>query len=309
MSNQDPRRLGGGVPAAAAVLAALCVSTASAQGKIQVTLQDAPLTIMKNNSTTRKIVGIPNGTPGSLDLKIKWHVMSFVPNVFNKLTIELLRGSTVLQTKSCYSVHSGKDPKCYVFDAVTQAEADAAGDWKLRITNNSNEDVNGFNIQKENTDINPTVSSVGSTFESSCAVRYLGLQGAPFAVAPHSTTTRDLFMILDRAGDIRIRAKWHTDVVAPNSFRRLKFVLLRGGSVVHATYGYSIHSNESNKLDLKYHVSAGQSGNWQLRVTNEEPFSHKSFDIEKGSEINPILSKTDLNPFVPEFKSTYKPSC
>lgn len=66
--------------------AILCIffSSASAQ-KISLTLQNAPLTILKNSSTTRKINSIPSGIPGTIELRIKWHVMTFIPNTFNKL--------------------------------------------------------------------------------------------------------------------------------------------------------------------------------------------------------------------------------
>ncbi|MCA1626321.1 MAG: hypothetical protein LC778_21540, partial [Acidobacteria bacterium] len=278
--------------------------------KINLTLQDAPLTILKGGTATKKINGIPNNTPGFIGLDIKWHAMTFVPNVFNKLKIELLHGTRVLLTKECYSKHSDKEPKCYLPKSVDQTEADAAGNWKLRVTNNSNEDVNGFNIVKEITDLNPFVTNIVSTFEPDCSIRYLTLQGGgKVEIAPHSTVERDLFGVLSRAGEVHIRAKWHTDTLGPNVFRALRVEVLRNGTVVKTDYGYSIHSDESDKLDIKFNVSANQSGNWKLKITNDGSFKLIGFDIEKGSEINPILSKTDLNPFVPQFRSTFKPSC
>ncbi len=271
-------------------------------GKTKLTLQDAPLTILKDTTTTKKINGIANNTPGRIDIRIKWHVMTFIPNVFNKLKIELMHGSRVLLTDQCYSKHSDKEPKCYLFKTVDQTEANASGDWKLRVTNNTVHDVNGFNIEKEVTDLNPTVMFVDSTFEPDCTARGLTLQGGGSThIAGYSSVERELYGIENRGGEVHIRAKWHTDVITPNVFNRLKVEVLRSGSLIQADYGYSIHSNEKDKLSIKFTVSANQTGVWKLRITNgESSLNIKEFNIEKGF---------DSSPFVPQFKSTFKPAC
>jgi hypothetical protein len=279
---------------------------ALAQG-INLTLQDGPLTILKGNSVTKRINGIPQNTPGLIHLRIKWHAMTFIPNTFNKLKIELLHGSRVLDTNECYSVHADKNPllECYVSEPVTQAEADASGDWKLRVTNNSDHDVNGFNILKEATDLNPAVTSIVSTFESDCSTRYLSMPSGEVDLAPYSTAERRFFGITNQAGELRVKAKWHVAVVLPNVFNRLKIeVLDPNDNVVKTSYCYSIHSDQRNKCDIRHNVGAGQLGNvnkgWRLRISNEEASKVNNFGIEKGN---------DLNPFVPSFRSTYKPSC
>ncbi|MEZ5427339.1 MAG: hypothetical protein R2747_13800 [Pyrinomonadaceae bacterium] len=283
-----------------AVLLSVLAGTALAE-KINLTLKDAPLTIPKDTTVTKNINGIPFGTPGNIDLRIKWHVMTFIPNVFNKLKIELIHGSSVLVTKTCYSVHSNKEPKCFLFKAVNQLESDIAGTWKLRITNNTSDDVNGFNILKEITDINPTVSAIQSTFEPDCSPRNLTLQGGgKVKIAGYSSVERELYGIQSRGGHVTVRGKWHTDVITPNVFVRLKVELLRNGSVVKTDYGYSIHSDQKDKLNLKYDAPAGPSNDtWKLKISNSESsFLLKDFNIEKGF---------DLNPLVPSFTSTFKP--
>lgn len=101
---------------------------------------------------------------------------------------------------------------------------------------------------------------------------------------------------------MRIRAKWHTEALTPQ-FHPLKVEVLHNGSVVKTDEGYSIHSDQKGKLDkidIRINVGANQAGGWKLRITNNGIMDIKDFDIEKGS---------DLNPFVPSFKSTYTPTC
>jgi hypothetical protein len=287
-----------------AAFAVLCVfSGVASAGNINLTLQDAPLTILKDRTVTKKINGIPNYTPGLIALFVKWHAMTFIPNTFNKLKIELLHGSNVLLTKECYSVHSDKDPKCYVSKTVAQAEADASGDWKLRVTNNSDHDVNGFNILKELTDLNPTVTSNVSYFDPDCDTSYLSMQsGGTLDIGKYSTVERQIFGFTSQAGVLRIKAKWHTATITPNVFWNLKIELLdSNANVLKTSYCYSIHSDQRNKCDIIYNLSAGQPGRQlKLRITNDSPPQLNDFDIEKGN---------DPNPFVPSFRSTFTPSC
>lgn len=280
---------------AIAILSA-AATTALAQ-KIKLTLQDAPLTILKDNTATKKINGIPNHTPGSIKLDIKWHAMTFIPNTFNKLKIELLHGSNVLHTDNCYSVHAVSPPRCGLLKIVNQAEADASGDWKLRVTNNSDYDVNGFNILKELTDLNPMVRNVESFFEPDCSIRTLSLAETDIAGA---TVTRTLAGIPNLPGELHLRAKWHVDALVP-FFNPLSITLLRDGQVVTARNAYSIHSDQKDKFEIKINVTPNSNGlsSWELRITNQY-LKVKDFGIEKGS---------DSNPFVPQFKSTFKPSC
>lgn len=273
-------------------------AAASAQ-KISLTLQDAPLTILKSSSTTRKINSIPIGTPGMIELSIKWHVMTFVPNTFNKLKIELLHGTSVLAASECYSIHAVPTPRCLIFKRIDQNEANAPGDWKLRITNNTGHDVNGFNIRKESTDLNPLVPSIVTTFEPDCSVR--SLQVYEFEVATDGTVRRAILGIPNMAGAVHIRAKWHTDVLTPNIFNPLTVSVLRDGTLVTADYGHSIHSDNRDKIDIRFTVAPllNGSSSWAVEVQNRR-LKIKQFGIEKGS---------DPNPFVPQFKSTFTPTC
>jgi len=283
-----------------AVSAILCIffATGSAQ-KISLTLQDAPLTILKSSSTTRKINGIPTGTPGLIELRIKWHVMTFIPNTFNILKVELMHGTRVLATNECYSIHAVPNPRCIVFTRVDQNEASAAGDWKLRITNNTGHDVNGFNIRKESTDLNPLVPSIVTTFEPDCSVRNLSV--SEFEVATNGTVRGVILGIPNRAGAVQIRAKWHTDVLTPNIFNPLSVSILRDGTLVTADYGHSIHSDNRDKIDIRFTVAPllNGSSSWAVEVNNRY-LKIKQFGIEKGS---------DSNPFVPQFRSTFTPAC
>jgi hypothetical protein len=288
-----------------AVFAMLCVSIQGASAQdIKLTLQDAPLTILKDSTVTKRINGIPSNSPGNLVFEIKWHVMSLIPNTFNMLKIELLHGSAVLQTTVCYSGHTDKTPRCgYWSFHVTETEADKSGDWKLRVSNNSQHDVNGFNIRKEATDLNPFVSSgIESYFVPDCSTKYLYLTGGGVAVSSHSTVEKVLSGVLTRPGEMRIRAKWHTQALTPQ-FHTLKVEVLQNGSVVKTDEGYSIHADQRGmqaKIDIRINVGANQAAGWKLRITNNGIMNITDFDIEKGS---------DLNPFVPTFRSTYKPTC
>jgi len=280
----------------------ICLGTVQAQ-EIKLTLDDAPLTILKDSTVTKKIIGIPNNSPGHMVLEIKWHVMSLIPT-FNMLKIELLHGSAVMQTTVCYSAHTDKSPRCgYWSFSITETEADKSGDWKLRVSNNSQHDVNGFNIRKEATDLNPFVSSnIESYFVPDCSTKYLRLSGGDVAVSSHATVEKTLSGVLTRPGEMRIRAKWHTEALTPQ-FHPLKVEVLHNGSVVKTDEGYSIHADQrgqSDKIDIRINVGANQATGWKLRITNNGIMDIKDFDIEKSS---------DLNPFVPSFRSTFKPSC
>lgn len=280
--------------------ALLCILFASASAqKISLTLQDAPLTILKSSSTTRRINSIPSGTPGKIELTLKWHVMTFVPNTFNQLKVELMHGTSVLAAKECYSIHAVPTPRCLIFKQVDQNEANAPGDWKLRITNNTSYDVNGFNMRKESTDLNPLVPSIVSTFEPDCSVRNLSLY--EFEVATGETVRRVISGIPNMAGSVHIRAKWHTDVITPNIFNPLTVSVLRDGTLVKSDYGHSIHSDNKDKIDIRFTVAPllNGSSSWAVEVNNRL-LKIKQFGIEKGS---------DSNLFVPQFRSTFTPAC
>ena len=75
--------------------------------------------------------------------------------------------ATLKSSNACYSIHSNKSTKCDFSIPVSQSEADKSGDWTLVVTNNSNDEVIGFDIAK-NGDINPLVPSFKSTYKAKC---------------------------------------------------------------------------------------------------------------------------------------------
>lgn len=279
----------------------LCIfaGAASAQ-EIILNLEDAPLTVSKNSSKTKRLVGIPNNAPGYLSLEVKWHAKSLIPNTFNKLTVVLLHGSKILKSSECYSDHSDKNPKCYLSESISQTEANLEGDWKLRVTNDSNDDVDGFNILKESSDLNPFVRSIKSTFRPECSTRYLQMF-PEVSIGPHSTVEKAFFGLTNIAGELQIKAKWHRDALTPNLFNKLTVDVLREGNVVATDEGYSIHSDQkgkTDKIDLKIRVGNNQAVGWSLRIRNDEYVYIKGFAIQKGN---------DPNPFVPAFRSVFIP--
>lgn len=272
---------------------------------INLDMEGTTATIPKGNTVNRKLYGIPSGIPGSLKMKMKWHAVNIIPNTFNMLKVELLHGSSVLKTTTCYSIHSNKTPKCNFTFNVSQTEADKSGNWSLRVTNNSNDEVIGFNIEK-GSDINPLVPSFKSVYTPNCPDTInLDMEGTTLTLGKGNTQTRKLYKIGKSAGVLRLKAKWHAVNIIPNTFNALKIELLKpNGQVARTGTYYSIHSNKTPKFDYSYNISAADAalpGDWSLRITNNSGFEVIGFNIEKeGSEINPL---------VPQFDSTYKANC
>jgi hypothetical protein len=152
----------------------------------------------------------------------------------------------------------------------------------------------------EKGDGNVTIQNDTAKITHYRALEDLGISGAPFNIAPHSTVEGELFGTTNSPGELHIRAKWHIAVLTPKVFDRLKVEILYDGNVLATDYGYSIHSNEANKLDIKLNSNGGDVFKWKLRITNDTGPQVNGFNIEKGD---------DANPFVPSFRSTFKPSC
>ena len=293
------------------IIGILTVSV-SARSGFPLSLQDAPLSIPKSSSITRKLVGIPFGIEGTIWFEIKWHVNTFLPT-YNSLKIELLHGSTVLKTDQCYSVHSDKTPKCSYSFVFNQAESLKSLDWKLRVTNNSLHDVNGFNVKKEITDLNPLVRDYSITvFTPICRGRDddLRLSGyAAFDIAANSAVEQVMQILYGQPGVLNIKAKWHTEgfmnvreAITP-TYLDLKLSLFdEAGALVKETTCFSYHSPKTPKCSFSANVPPGGSDRrqWKLRIENRHSTKITGFDIRKGS---------DLNPLVPGFVSTFKPNC
>jgi hypothetical protein len=268
----------------------------------KVTLANAPLTILKGSNTSPSLNGILTGMAGSLHIKIKFHSKSFVPNTFDKLKIELLQGSTVRKSLDCYSIHSDKTPKCDFTFTISDSMATAGGQWKLRVTNNSANDVDGFNIEKESTDLNPFVPSFTSYFTPDCSSKSVFYGFGPTSMDARSIIEGNVWWYATIPGRLTLKMKWHTDTLVPNVFVPLTAELLVNGRLVKTVTGYSIHAPQKDKLTIVYDAGTINGSNPDipitLRLTNNSGERLKGFAIANGSDI-----------LVPQFSSTYLPTC
>jgi hypothetical protein len=272
---------------------------------ITLDMEGTTATIPKGNTVTRKIYGIPK-FGGTLKLRYKWHAVSIIPNTFNPLKVVVKHGSTVLNTKTaCYSTHSNKSPKCDVTLNISQDEADDSGNWTIVVTNNSNDEVIGFDLRK-GSDINPLVPNFKSVYTPNCPDTVnLDMEGTTLTLGKGNTQERKIYGIGHSDGVLRLKAKWHAVNIIPNTFNALKIELLRpDGTVAKSGTYYSIHSNKSPKFDITYNVTeadAALSGYWKLKITNNSNDEVIGFNIEKESG--------EINPLVPNFFSSYKANC
>lgn len=291
------------------VLAALAIATifsgAALADAVNLNMEGTTATVPKGNTVTRKIFGIPDGFPGTMRLKLKWHAVSIIPNTFNALRVEVKHGSATLKTDTCYSIHSNKSDKCDFTINVSETEASRDGNWTLVVTNNSGDEVIGFNLQKEG-DVNPLVPNFKSTFTPNCPDTVnLDMEGTTLTLGKGNTQERKIFGIANKAGTVRLRAKWHAVSIIPNTFNGLRIEVLKpNGQVAESGTYYSIHSTKSPKFDITLNISqadANLTGNWKLRITNNSGDEVVGFNIAKESG--------DVNPLVPSFNSTYKATC
>ncbi|MEW5975593.1 MAG: hypothetical protein AB1898_07285 [Acidobacteriota bacterium] len=141
----------------------------------------------------------------------------------------------------------------------------------------------------------------------------LDMEGGTLSLNAGATATRALAGtsggVIAGTGTFRIRAKWHTDpldLAHLNSYFRLTVSLIRpNGTVAASEAGFSQHapSDRTPKVNFTYLVTAQDalmSGAWSLRVLNNSSVKIVDFDIEKG---------LDLNPLMPNFKSTFAAGC
>jgi hypothetical protein len=131
----------------------------------------------------------------------------------------------------------------------------------------------------------------------------LNMQGSTATIPKGNTVTRNLYNIPSGIpGTLRLKLKWHAVNVFP-TYNRLKIQVKHGNSTLKTTSCYSMHANKSPKCSITMSISqteANKSGTWKIIATNNSGFEVVGFDIEKGSDINPL---------VPGFKSTYTPNC
>ena len=258
-------------------------------------------TIPKGNTVTRKIFGITPSISGDLKLKLKWHAVNIVPT-YNLLRVEVRHGDfTVLSPRSCYSIHAvDRTPRCDFNIAVSQTEANRAGDWSVIVTNNSDFEVIGFDIRKAS-DINPLVPAFNSVYTPNCpSTVNLDMEGTTLTLGKGNTQERRIFGVGAANGDVVLKMKWHAVNLIPNTFNALKVDVLNGSTIVATQFCYSIHSNRTPKCDFRFQSGSRPTAEWRLRITNNSNDEVIGFNIQK----NP-----DVNPLVPEFRSTYKARC
>lgn len=272
---------------------------------INLDMQGGTATIPKGNTVNRNLYGIPAGIPGRLRLRLKWHAVNILPT-FNRLKVQVRHGNTILKTTNCYSMHSNKSPKCNFTVSVSQGEANKSGFWKLRITNNSNYEVLGFDIEK-GSDLNPFVPSFKSFYTPNCpSTVNLDMEGTTLTLTKGATQFRKIYGIRKSAGTLRLKAKWHAVNILP-TYNRLTIQLLKpNGQIVKTGSYYSIHAPRRNnpKFDIGYNISAADAalpGIWKLKITNDSKYEVLGFNIEKESG--------EINPLVPNFFSSYKTTC
>ncbi len=264
--------------------------------------------VPKGNTITKKIYGIPKIT-GELNLRFKWHAVSVIPFWYNPLKVVLKHGNTVIKSQNaCYSRHSNKTPKCDIKMIISQPEAEKSGDWTLEVTNNSNEEVERFNIEKETGDYTPTMSIFKSEYVANCpSTKNLDMEGVSATVVKNGSVTRRITGITNAPGTLNLKIKWHADHWVPKTFIPLKIeVFDTKGNKVQALSGsfYSFHSDRTPKYDKTYQITdANLGGNqsWKIVVTNNSSFEAKELNIERGNDT--------LLMGVPAFKSTYKQKC
>ena len=142
----------------------------------------------------------------------------------------------------------------------------------------------------------------GSAF---AAAKNIEMQNAPASINANSNKTRNLYAIPNGTiGKIRLKFKWHaieTGVIGYGVPIKTKLkIALRHGSRTLATKNcYSKHWKSPPTCDINYKVDiteANRTGNWNIKTTNNSGHRAFGFDVRKG---------TDINPFVPQFKSTF----
>lgn len=298
------RFLVGAKRAIVAAFAVLYVFTGAALADdITLDMDGTTATIPKGNTVTRRITRIPSGIPGTLKLKLKWHAVSLIPNTFNRLRIQLKHGSSiVIPATNCFSVHSNQAAKCSFDTDISQAEADRPGNWFLTITNNSDQEVIGFNIQKESGELNPLVQSFKSVYTPDCPNTVnLDMQGTTLTLGRGNTQERTISGVGNADGVMVLKMKWHAVALIPNTFNQLKVEVKNGNDPIAANNCFSIHSNKNPKCEFTIQTDGRPGNAWKLRITNNSDQDVIGFNITKESG--------DLNPLVPSFKSTYKANC
>ena len=279
---------------------------------LKLDMEGTTASIAKGNTVERKITGIPLGVPGTLKLKLKWNARAILPT-YNTLKIEVQhRGSTIVRPIECYSIHADETQKCIFSVPISQDEANLNGDWKLKATNNSEQEVVGFNIEKESGELNFLIPSFKSVFTTNCPDSILlDLEGSTLTLQKGNTAERKILGMRYSIGGgvLRLKLKWHAfNFFNIPTYNKLKIELFDSNqNRVDSGSGsfFSIHapSDKTPKYDLVINVTTAQkSGNsdWKLVVTNNSDQDITGFNLR---------NQGDFNPLVPQFDSSFKIGC
>jgi hypothetical protein len=139
--------------------------TTECPGLVELDMEGSTLTLPKGSTQERRIYNI-GAIDGEVRLNMKWHADNLIPNTFNPLKVEVMNGSSVVASSNCYSFHAYgfKSPLCgFEFNTGSRP----ANAWKLRVTNNANDDAKEFNVRKEG-DPNPFVREFRSWYKAVC---------------------------------------------------------------------------------------------------------------------------------------------
>lgn len=261
-----------------------------------------------SGGTIERFLSGMTGHPGTIRFKAGFHVDSGLGE-FERLRIEIKKGSETVYSGSCFSIHAPSDrtPKCNLTINVSSAVASIQSNYVIKVNNNSGKRIKDFAIRKLGFD--PLLPDFQSTFTPDCPNSInLDMEGTTLSLDKGDAATRDISGVQRKEGLILLKAKWHTATIIPNVFVKLKIELLRpDGSVAKSGSFYSAHAPSDKSPNLRIAMSynmtqtdAGLQGKWKIKVTNNSNEKIEGFNIEKGG---------DGNPFVSAFNSTYKEDC
>ena len=274
--------------------------------KLRINTPNYLRTVSAGNTKIFRFYGMPKGKPGQIRLRLKWHVDNLQP-MFNKLKVEVRHGENrVIRTKSCYSYHSNKNPKCVINITISQTEANRYNNnqtvdlWDLKVTNYSGFKVVGFDLEKGR-DVNPGVPGFVSVYRMAAATCFsvrknIKLKYGPMNIPNGATRTREISGIGKFHGRLSFTAKWHAvHPLYPYVRLRIKVIRPNGQTVMSKKY-YSVHAPNTYKpkfLNRELTLSTSDitaPGKWKIRVINTSGYDVAGFDLRKGSDFNPLIS-------------------
>jgi hypothetical protein len=134
--------------------------TTDCPDRVNLDMEGSTLTVLKGNTQERRLYNI-GAANGDVDMMMKFHAASLIPNTFHRLKVEVMNGTSVVASSNCYSIHAWNSltPQC-IFNFQTGSRPTNA--WKLRVTNSASDDAKEFDIRR-GSDPNPFINA---TWES-----------------------------------------------------------------------------------------------------------------------------------------------